>query len=229
MQFGVARWFGGLLFVDISVRHWVQFCQWWTQYTAESTHASLSGRNVAFSKIRSWNVCRYRFNTCLTTLLLCLLVGLHSLEATPYVSYKTGRILRTSPLYVRLQGIGCVFAERMGYERPMYFKSSTEDNDHHENELYSENKDDLVLAEAEEKLPIFRCRCTVFSTNSIARNNLMRFLPKGPMKLHYRIFEHGCRLMHKHKVAAQCWQVPHLPNTNPTRNRFPEYLFSWQC
>jgi len=36
---------------------------------------------------------------------------------------NTGRNLRTSPLYTRMEG-DAVFGQSMGYERPLYFHSS---------------------------------------------------------------------------------------------------------
>jgi pyruvate dehydrogenase phosphatase regulatory subunit len=41
--------------------------------------------------------------------------------------YKTGRKLRTSPLYTRLLTHGAVYGEILGYERPLWFDKSVKD------------------------------------------------------------------------------------------------------
>lgn len=41
---------------------------------------------------------------------------------------KRGRNIRFSPLYTRLESI-CEFGQIMGYERPLYFRSSSGDDD----------------------------------------------------------------------------------------------------
>jgi glycine cleavage system aminomethyltransferase T len=44
----------------------------------------------------------------------------------PGQQWKTGRNLRTSPLYTRLSAEGACFAETNAYERPMYFSDSAD-------------------------------------------------------------------------------------------------------
>ena len=41
--------------------------------------------------------------------------------------YHTGRKLRTSPLYTRLMSYGAVYGEILGYERPLWFDSSSKE------------------------------------------------------------------------------------------------------
>ena len=46
----------------------------------------------------------------------------------PFKEYKTGRALRTSPIFTKLKDLGARFNQVMGYERPMYFnKTESED------------------------------------------------------------------------------------------------------
>ena len=46
----------------------------------------------------------------------------------PFKEYKTGRALRTSPIFTKLKDLGARFNQVMGYERPMYFnKKESED------------------------------------------------------------------------------------------------------
>jgi 4-methylaminobutanoate oxidase (formaldehyde-forming) len=40
----------------------------------------------------------------------------------PFDEHERGRPLRTSPAYERLKGLGCVFGEKNGWERPNYFR-----------------------------------------------------------------------------------------------------------
>ena len=41
--------------------------------------------------------------------------------------YKTGRKLRTSPLYTRMLTHGAVYGEILGYERPLWFDNSSKE------------------------------------------------------------------------------------------------------
>jgi len=48
--------------------------------------------------------------------------GLNSAIDFPYAEFNTGRALRTSPIFPKLQIAGAQFGQVMGYERPMFFK-----------------------------------------------------------------------------------------------------------
>ncbi|XP_025836998.1 pyruvate dehydrogenase phosphatase regulatory subunit, mitochondrial-like [Agrilus planipennis] len=48
-------------------------------------------------------------------------VGLHYGLIYPYHEFKTGRNLRTSPVYPKFREFGAVFGQVMGYERPNWF------------------------------------------------------------------------------------------------------------
>ena len=41
----------------------------------------------------------------------------------PHSEFTTGRALRTSPIFPKLQLAGAQFGQVMGYEKPMYFKA----------------------------------------------------------------------------------------------------------
>ncbi len=45
----------------------------------------------------------------------------HYAMAWPYEEYRSGRLLRRSPLYDRLKGEGACFGEKLGWERPNWF------------------------------------------------------------------------------------------------------------
>ena len=48
--------------------------------------------------------------------------GLNFAINYPFSEFQTGRALRTSPIFKKLQLAGAQFGQVMGYERPMYFK-----------------------------------------------------------------------------------------------------------
>merc|ERR1719295_194055 len=48
--------------------------------------------------------------------------GLNSTINYPHSEFATGRALRTSPIFPKLQQAGAQFGQVMGYERPMFFK-----------------------------------------------------------------------------------------------------------
>jgi len=48
--------------------------------------------------------------------------GLNFAITYPHSEFGTGRALRTSPIFPKLQAAGAQFGQVMGYERPMYFK-----------------------------------------------------------------------------------------------------------
>ncbi len=56
----------------------------------------------------------------------------------PFPEYKTGRALRTSPIFTRLRQAGAKFNQVMGYERPMYFSLERPTED----ELNEDSNDD---------------------------------------------------------------------------------------
>eukprot|EP00095_Tigriopus_kingsejongensis_P011061 maker-scaffold23_size669530-snap-gene-1.32 protein:Tk11061 transcript:maker-scaffold23_size669530-snap-gene-1.32-mRNA-1 annotation:"pyruvate dehydrogenase phosphatase regulatory mitochondrial" len=45
----------------------------------------------------------------------------------PFSEFKTGRALRTSPIFTRLKEAGARFNQVMGYERPMYFEKESQE------------------------------------------------------------------------------------------------------
>lgn len=56
-----------------------------------------------------------------------MLLGLHYAVPYPNMEFKTGRNLRMSPMYHKLEEAGAIFGQVMGYERPNWFdKSLTE-------------------------------------------------------------------------------------------------------
>ena len=61
----------------------------------------------------------------LSILMFCMALGHHS-SAAPHTQYKTGRRLRTSPLYTRLKQADAVFEQIMGFERPVWYDISSE-------------------------------------------------------------------------------------------------------
>ena len=48
--------------------------------------------------------------------------GLNSAINYPHSEFSTGRALRTSPIFPKLQQAGAQFGQVMGYEKPMFFK-----------------------------------------------------------------------------------------------------------
>lgn len=50
--------------------------------------------------------------------------GLHYAIQYPFSEFTTGRNLRMSPVYPKLQEAGAVFGQVMGYERPTWFDDS---------------------------------------------------------------------------------------------------------
>ncbi|KAG8179596.1 hypothetical protein JTE90_001837 [Oedothorax gibbosus] len=52
--------------------------------------------------------------------------GMHYKIKYPNTEFATGRNIRMSPIYPRLKAAGAIFSQSMGYERPCYFRTSSD-------------------------------------------------------------------------------------------------------
>ena len=98
------------------------------------------------------------------------LYGKHYTMAWPHEEHESGRPNRVSPIYETLKAQGACFGEKLGWERPNWFASNSQDP----RDIYSYGRQNWFDAVGEEHRAV-RERAAVFDQSSFAK-----FLVSGP-------------------------------------------------